>query len=416
MKQLLLQISAALCLFSAAASANVSIVATVDGDPITSFEVEQRVALLAYATDIAVTDENRQRVRDDALQMLIDDSLKRHAALKINPDVQAAALGKANEALDQNFSTETESGSRALRDIGIDPMTVQAKYTSDILWADFLRSQYSDKFAALDTKVESELQRLTENASQPQLKLSEIVLTPAPNRNLEQTKKLANEMVAAVRKGANFNAIAQQYSVAGSAQQGGRIGWVVTAALPSAFAEAIAIMDNGAVTEPIELDGAIYIFRREGEREKGFADESQSRVWLARAIIVLPADASNADRLEAGAKIERDTETVSNCDDLEALNKAYGSNAVSRLEEMVLGDLAPQMQKLIKSLKDNQPSEPIAFDEGIAAMMVCRREAPKLNLPSPDEIRRVLFDKLFGALSERHLLRLRRSAVIDIRG
>ena len=100
---------------------------------------------------------------------------------------------------------------------------------------------------------------------------------------------------------------------------------------------------------------------------------------------------------------------------LEELNASYGSTAVARLNEMVLGDLAPQMQKLLNTLGDNQASEPIAFAEGIATMMICRREKPELNLPSREEVRRVQYDRLFGDLSERHLVRLRRSAVIDMR-
>ena len=172
---------------------------------------------------------------------------------------------------------------------------------------------------------------------------------------------------------------------------------------------------NGETTDPIELDGAIYIFKKDGERKMGLADESPSRIWLARALLPLPTDATNADRLEAGARIERDTAAIHSCDKLVELNASYGSNAEARLNEMVLADLAPQMQKLVSSLEDNQASEPIAFSEGIAIMMVCRRDKPELNLPSREEIRRLQFNRLFGDLSERHLVRLRRSALIDMR-
>ena len=36
-------------------------------------------------------------------------------------------------------------------------------------------------------------------------------------------------------------------------------------------------------------------------------------------------------------------------------------------------------------------------------------------LPSREEIRKLQFNRLFGDLSERHLVRLRRSALIDVR-
>lgn len=398
------------------AFAAVSIVATVNGDPITSYELEQRVALLADATNIEITDQNREVITSDALQMLIDDKLKLQVSIVGKPGIEGAAMAKANELIDATFAENGLTGMKVLREIGIDPATVQSKYISDLVWIDFLRSTYRDKFDTIDAKVEAEIKRLVDDASQPQIRLSEIILTPAPNRNFKQTLNLATQMVAAVRKGANFNAIAQQYSSAGSAQQGGRVGWVTISRLPETFIEALAPLENGEVTEPIALDGNVFIFRRDGKREKGLADDSQIRVWLARAIVPLAEDASDADRLEAAARIKRDSENVKNCDDVEALNTKYESQAVARLNDMVLSDLAPNMQELVNGLEDNQPSEPISFSNGVATMMVCKRGAPELNLPPRKDIEQRVADKLFGVLSERHLIRLRRSAVIDVRG
>jgi peptidyl-prolyl cis-trans isomerase SurA len=403
------------CGLTFAGWASVSIVATVNGEPITSYELEQRILMLKDATNIEITEHTEKRISDDALQMLIDDSLKQQVARDGSVGLKSAATAKANELIDASFAGDGKTGAATLREIGIDPMTVQSKFVSDLIWSDHLQRIYSDKFAILDDKIDAELVRLEKNASSPQIKLSEIVLTPAPNRNLKQTLDLATQMVAAIQKGANFNAIAQQYSGAGSAKQGGRVGWLLADRLPSLFIETLKATANGETTDPIELDGAIYIFRKDGERKNGLADESQTRIWLARAMLSLPADATNADRLEAGAQIERDTATINSCDRLEELNASYGSAAVARLNEMVLGDLAPQMQKLVSTLADNQASEPIAFAEGIATMMVCRREKPELNLPSREEVRRVQYDRLFGDLSERHLVRLRRGALIDMR-
>ena len=395
--------------------ASVRIVATVNGEPITSYEIEQRILMLKDATNININKKNQNRISDDALQMLIDDSLKRQVAINGRSDLKSAAIAKANELIDASFAAEGKTGAEVLREIGIDPMTVQSKFVSDLAWSDFLTRLYHDKFAGIDDKIDAELARLRKNASSPQVKLSEIVLTPAPNRNLKQTLDLAIQMVDAIRKGANFNAIAQQYSGAGSSQQGGRVGWLVSDRLPPLMAKTLKTISNGETTDPIELDGAIYIFRKEGERKKGLADESQTKIWLARAVLPLSADATNADRLEAGAKIARDTSNIKNCEKLEELHTSYGSKAVARMSEMTLADLTPQMQKLVSTLGDNQASEPIAFAEGIASMMVCRRDKPELNLPSREEIRRIQFDRLFGDLSERHLVRLRRGAIIDMR-
>lgn len=397
------------------ATAQISIIATVNGKPITNYDIEQRALFLGYATNIEITAQNRDRIFEDALQLIIDDRLRLDAARSLISDIEASVMPQARDFINQNFGTDNLSGNRALQNAGIDPMTVQQKYVSDIAWSNFISSRFADKFSSIEDRIDDEIDRINQNAPKPQLKLAEIVLTPSPVRTLEQTNNLAAEMVAAIRNGASFTEIARQYSVSGSAGRGGDVGWAMTDKLPKQFRDALEGLNNGEVTEPLLLDGAVYILRRNGERKDGLADSSESRVWLARAILPIAADASDADRLEAGAKIERDTEGLNGCDALATLNQQYGSSAVAKLDNMVIADLAPQMQNLIASLEPGEPSGPLAFAEGVASMMVCKIETPQLELPSRDDIRQLLIDKTFGSLSERQLLRLRRTAVIERR-
>ena len=113
--------------------------------------------------------------------------------------------------------------------------------------------------------------------------------------------------------------------------------------------------ESGAVTEPVLLDGAVYVLRKSGERKDGIVDASQSRVWLARAILPLAADASDADRLEAGARIERDTEVSVATAWTRKFDLRVGRCVAPQC--LTVGDLAPQMQKLVASLEIGVPSD-----------------------------------------------------------
>ena len=202
---------------------------------------------------------------------------------------------------------------------------------SDLAWSNFIRTKYGKKFDNIESQIDDELARLEANVTKPQLRLAEIVLTPGPTRDLARTKSLATEMVAAIRKGASFTEIARQYSVAGSASRGGNVGWAMTEKLPKAFRDALTPIANGEITDPITLDGVVYILRRAGERKEGLVDISEARVWLARAVLPLSATASDAERLEAGAKIARDTENLTTCDQMVALNETYATGSVAKV-------------------------------------------------------------------------------------
>ena len=413
---MMIKVTAIIIGWSGLAMAQIGIVATVNEHPITNYDVEQRARFLEFATNIRITDENRDRVYEDALQLIIDDKLRLAEAKDMIPDIESSVLPEARNFMNQNFGDGGRSGAMVLREAGIDPMTVQQKYTSDLAWSSYISGRFQDKFSNIEVMIDDELDRIRLNAAKPQLQLGEIVLAPGPARNLEKTRELATEIVAAVRKGASFAEIARQYSAAGSASRGGNIGWVMTEKLPKTFRDGLAGMKSGEVTDPILLDGALYILRHAGERKNGLVDNSQSRVWLARAILPIPDTASDADRLEAAAKVSRDTQDIAGCEAMETLNAEYGSGAFARLDNMVLADMAPQMQQLIASLETGQPSEPLAFAEGVASMMICQINAPQLQLPDRQEIRQVFFDRVFGSLSERQALKLRRTAIIERRG
>ena len=82
-------------------------------------------------------DANRERLTNDALQLLIDDMLKTNAAEVAIPDLGALLLPQVRDLIDQNFGTDTKSGSRVISDLGIDPITVQIKYLGDLAWSNY---------------------------------------------------------------------------------------------------------------------------------------------------------------------------------------------------------------------------------------------------------------------------------------
>ncbi len=395
--------------------AAIEIVAKVNGQPITNYDLAQRVNFLAAVTNIKLNESNRQRIETDALQMLIDEKLKLAAAQEIDPNIASRSLAMARDLIDSSFQQNDKNGFEILRELKLDTASIQQKFVTDLAWASFIQAKFSNKLGDVDAKIDAELARMLEDATKPQIRVSELVLVPEPSRPLQDTLRLANEIVSAVTQGANFNAIAQQYSVAGSAQNGGRLGWLSTSQLPQNISDALAKIDVGAVTPPIQQDGAILLFQKNGERKNGQADPSQDRIWLTRALLPLAAAAANADRLEAAARLERDTAGISNCPDLLKLHDSYGSRMQGRLDNIIVGSLAPQMLTLVNELQPGVASAPLSFSEGIAVFMLCKREKAKIDLPSRADVERAIVEKLFGSLGERYLLRLRRAASIERR-
>ena len=63
------------------------IVAKVNGKAITNYDVDQRTAFLRMVTNLEDTKANRLQIRQDAIQMLIDEILKLDAAIAVDPTI-----------------------------------------------------------------------------------------------------------------------------------------------------------------------------------------------------------------------------------------------------------------------------------------------------------------------------------------
>ena len=393
--------------------AALEIVAKVNGKAITNYDVDQRAAFLSMVTNLDDTEANRQQVRKDATQTLIDEILKLEAAKAVDPNIVGKSHDVAKSLVDENFADNGKTGSHNLRDKGIDARNVQAKFVSDIVWGEFIKYKFDNKFKELDSIVDKALLRIKKNSKKSQVRLSEIILLPGPKRPMNKTLELANEIIKSVKRGANFNAIARQYSAAGTARSGGSLGWVLIDQLSPEVQEEIQKIEVGAVSPPLQRDGLVILIRKEGTMKNGVPDPSRDVITIARAVYPLKKTASNAGKLEAAAKIERDTAKTKNCDDLVALNQKYGSKINGLIKNVKLGSFNAPLQNLIKDLKIFVPSKPLSFVEGVSVFMLCERKTQKLILPSREDVLSAEFNKIFGSLSERYLFRLRRSAIIE---
>lgn len=394
------------------ASDKISVVAVVNGQPITTLDLENRMVFLRAVTDLNISDEILTR---DTLQALVEEKLKIQTANEILPNLLERARAPARNLVNQTFARDDKTGSQILKEMGVELSTVLEKYTADILWGNTLQTKFRRQFENLNNLAEQELNRIRESKSEPQIKLSEILLVPNPQRNLENTLKFADEIYAALEKGANFAGIAQQYSDAASAQRGGRIDWVFSSRLPADIRTALETITSGNLIGPIKSNGQVFILRKEAIRKQGLLDPKAALLTLARAISPVPKDASEGERLEAAGKLQKQVEILSSCKQIETLNTTLGSGANSLLADLTIGALSSQLQDVISPLQVGEKSRPLSFDEGMVVFMVCERKLPEISLPDIETIMRAEFNKLYASISGRYLLRLQRTAIIDYR-
>ena len=410
-----LLVSIILMPFAFASAQTVGVVAVVNGQAITNIDIENRLLYLLDSTGLAITEQNEQQLRDDVLQMLIDDKLKFIEAKKLAPSIIPAGNEQARDIVNNTYQIDGKSSGQILREKGLERKTIEEKIAADLVWTTLVKEQYKNQFDSAEKLATQALNRLKADLSQPQVRLSEIVLAPTKQRPTSDNLKIAAQMIDAIENGADFAAIARQYSASGSANDGGRLGWIVTKTLPDSFAQAIDKAPSGTILPPINQDGIIYILRKEAVRAKGLVDPSQAKITLARALLPLSENASSSDQLLAAGEIAKATENATSCAEIDTINTKFGSGQSSYVRDLEIGTITPNLRSIVEKLEIGSVSEPLNFAEGMVVFMVCERKMPELDLPSLAELEQNELNKIFAVISNRYLLRLRRAATIDNR-
>ena len=389
-----------------------SIKTTVNGSPITTIDLENRTRLLALLSGFDLTEENRAQLEADALEMLTDEMLKLQAGTELPPAVQSRARGAARQLLDQALGKAGQPAADILAARDIPLAAALEKFRADILWVSVLQAKFPRQFENLDQLAEQERARLKENLAEPQFNLAEIVLVPTQTRGPAATRDLAQQITAALERGADFAGIARQYSVAGSSREGGRLGWLPISNLPPAFVGQLAQAGDGAVIGPLQHDGGLFILRRLGYRAEGFLDSGRQQLVLARLMVTVPDGSDETVLGQASTQLASQAAAAETCPDMDQIAQQASGRPAGRLT-IAIEELDTGLRAVLEDLQPGQKTTVLRMGSDLSVIMLCSRTMPKDNLPALDELKRAELDKLYSILNSRYLMRLRRAAVIE---
>jgi len=112
------------------------------------------------------------------------------------------------------------------------------------------------------------LDRIKSSLDKPQYRLAEIFLYAPDQASRELAKARAATLIENVNQGADFQALAQQFSAAPSASAGGDLNWLSPGDMRPEIADAVLKAgEPPLVLAPIESDSGVYVIALTGKRE-----------------------------------------------------------------------------------------------------------------------------------------------------
>ena len=84
---------------------------------------------------------------------------------------------------------------------------------------------------------------------------------------LVKDRKLAEELLKRVKSGADFAALARDYSTCPSKSKGGDLSWFGPGKMVQAFEEAVKRLSQGAVSGIVATQFGFHLIKKTGSRE-----------------------------------------------------------------------------------------------------------------------------------------------------
>lgn len=122
----------------------------VNGEPITSFDIEQRSRLIQISTHKTPT---RQQVIDE----LIDEKVKIKEAKKYGVSPSSSDIDQSYASMGARMRMSPEQLTKSLASQGVRPDTIKARLKADLVWGSLVRGRFKDSLLVNDRDVNEAL-------------------------------------------------------------------------------------------------------------------------------------------------------------------------------------------------------------------------------------------------------------------
>ena len=400
--------------FGTAMPSVIKATAIVNGDVITQTDVDQRLALLAIANGNQIPADEVDRLRQQVLRNLIDETLQVQAAKAEKIEIKKSDVDRTVARVAENVKQTPDQLATYLDANGSSIKSLRRQIEGEVAWQRLQRAKIESGVSVGDDEVKAVLDRMTASKGAEEFRVGEIFLSATPATEAQALTN-AGKILEQLKNGASFAGYARQYSEASTAAVGGDLGWVRPEQLPGPLAAAVRQMTPGSVSNPIPVPGGVSIIAVQDTRKILTPDPRDAVLSLKQVSISFPKGTSRQAAEPIVSQFAQAARNVGGCGGAEKIATDFHGEVVTS-DQVKLRDLPPALQQMMLPMQVGQATQPFgSLDEGVRVLVICGRDEIDPSAPSYDEVYSQINEERVNLRARRYLRDLRRDAVIEFR-
>ncbi len=235
------------------AAPDVRIVATVNGDPITLAEFQERFARAGFKPEQSIEME----VKEDFLNRLIERKMMLREAQRRRIKIGRPEINKRIEALRAENGKDVKE---ILNEQGIDFEKWQSDIWEDMMVERLLAREVGRHVSVSSSEVKRYYQTNPQEFQKPdQVRVRQIVVG---------SEAEAQRVMETLQSGADFATVAHEKSTAPEAEHGGDLGYFAMGDMPAEF-NVVFSLSQGGISGIVKSPYGFHIFKLEDKRHAG---------------------------------------------------------------------------------------------------------------------------------------------------
>ena len=398
----------------AAAQDALKIVAVVNEDVITELDLFMRMRLAMISAKLNDTPETRQRLLPTLLRTMIDERLKAQEAKRQSISVSTPEVQQRIDDLAKRNGITTDQFAQTLEQNGITVDVLADQIKTELSWARLVQRRLRSQVKITDEEIDQALAAMQAAQGQTEYRLSQIFLSSGSGDEVS-VQQSAQRLKEQLEQGADFAALATEFSQDQGAIRGGDWGWVRLDMLDAPVAQVVQSLPEGQIGGPVRGAGGYYVVMVRASRVIDARAVAAGTVEMEQILWSLPSNAAESEVEKAISQANTLIPRVQSCVDMNTVAPDAAPGIHRNLGNVLVNDLPAEVQPYALNQPIGEPSPPLRTNRGVGIYVVCNRgggdDAALSRVSVADRLGRQRLDTLArGYLSD-----LRRAAVIDIR-
>jgi peptidyl-prolyl cis-trans isomerase SurA len=360
-------------------------------------------------------------LREQVLERLVLEQIQLQRAERIGIQISDQMLNTAIAQVAAENQIPFEKLPDVLASQGIDYADYRSDMRKQLTLDQLRRIDVAGRISVSPREVQQCIADLENNAvANSEYNLSHILISVPPAATSEQIQQAETEATYVYQQlegGADFGETAVRYSDSQDSLEGGSLGWREGNQLPTIFADVVANMQAGDVSQPIRAASGFHIVKV--NQIRGVNQKSTIEQMKIRHILITPNEI--IDDQTAKQRLEDAKERIEGGEDFGELAKLLSDDPGSANDAGELGwrgpgEFVPEFEAVANNLEIGEISEPFKTRFGWHIVQVTDRRTydNTEDLKQQNCIQRVRNGKLEEE-TELWARRLRDEAYVDVR-